>query len=1312
MSNVKTYLISILVCITLTIGGTWLFRDALLTAWLSNVLNEQTHSQLGLVLSHETLIKTSEGWTIRNAKINRAENQILIPNAQIKYGFFSKLLEIKITNGKMISTNQKEIDFQINGQFDLSSKKFKGKFLLFSNAEKLEVPNLSLIAEATGVYSITCHQLNCAQFSAVFSEFWPAFNRWLVTEGELDGELQLSENQLIGSIDLTNFSFTNESLKLFGKIPQAQIQFQQGMQKIQFLTPASIEFIRNKILLWKFDQLTGEIFFQPNNDLNLLIHTSFHAFEKTVPLKIEASSKAGRQNANAPAFHLNVKMDPSFLQTPSLNADMDLINTPEGLNLLGKLHWGDALDFSLQFETTPLFLENSSWLNWLKNLSHFALKRGDFTATDLSLAPFKKLIPHDEFDIFGKMNLKGVFDPHSLFFTYELQQLNLQNRKWDLEFSSDEALLGEHYLNFSTGHHGGSLPFEQGTLKEKDQNIAFTEISGELHLNQTGLTVTEWEAFCKNIYFGGNLTLINPLLIGEPHRLIVQAKQMSGTLTQLQELITSTNSVSNFLPKHFDGNISLRNEGILFHYAFSPGWHQEHIEIHGAFSDGFWNDTFPNLNFKELSSDFDYDSRDNQLTVSNIQGLALLGSPKQTEEYLIAGDSIKFNQLSTQKIEFDLWIGNRQNDLIHLAGATSPSSIDPTQTDLTLDCAKTSIGGVNPTTSQCRFNSGAGMERAALQMNFSLKTLLQGLKRFKHTGLLFLSKNLIKELSSVSNFDADLQLYLAYDAKNATLSYSLMGDQISVGGQQFSKFLMNGFKKEKNWSIEQCYLDQLNLSSQFVLTESGIAIHFLGISIDNSLLLGLSGNYLIDDNYLSGKINLFEMDMELLKKIPYSEHLPVKLFDKGKIEGKGSFIIAKPVSKPHWAIEGELAFLINDSDLLPEQGDLNFNFSHKKQEILFNFTQQNDPLSVENLSFRKQSHHLQATCLFHYNGLAYTAQFDHSPDQPGECFLKNQRSNDSVVGHWEYEPKSGFSIRDLKGTLSGVTVDLQSRNQSNEFEGITRINLQQSASLLPQPLLNAINHLQMKGEFELQGIWKIPQWHLMGDLCIFSGSLHSEKLEIANHKIDQLFAQININPLQLQMEQFNIKASKCCLKAPKVDLKLNHTKSVEFAIPNAMLTDFSFQEFYSIPLSIRKLEINGFKGIVDQPTSWKAEGEAHCAIALEKHPIMPLNIASEVLEQLGLDFASQHQVSGTAYYAVDNGNIYLTKLKDFHGPNKLSKFSLAKDRTASIDFMGNIQMKIRIKPNQLLFKSSHPLIVDISGSLRDPKCIFSVDKSE
>jgi hypothetical protein len=140
------------------------------------------------------------------------------------------------------------------------------------------------------------------------------------------------------------------------------------------------------------------------------------------------------------------------------------------------------------------------------------------------------------------------------------------------------------------------------------------------------------------------------------------------------------------------------------------------------------------------------------------------------------------------------------------------------------------------------------------------------------------------------------------------------------------------------------------------------------------------------------------------------------------------------------------------------------------------------------------------------------------------------------------------------------------------------------------------------------------------------------------------------------------------------------------------------------PLIMKEIVVNNLKGPLNDPSKWQASGRLTFQNKAKKRFGNTIfQVPADILSRLGLDLSALNPVSGGIDFKIEEGKVYLTKFKDVVSQGKLSKFYLAKSKSGSyMDFDGNLNVQIRMKQYNLLFKLAELLNVSVKGTITKP----------
>lgn len=224
------------------------------------------------------------------------------------------------------------------------------------------------------------------------------------------------------------------------------------------------------------------------------------------------------------------------------------------------------------------------------------------------------------------------------------------------------------------------------------------------------------------------------------------------------------------------------------------------------------------------------------------------------------------------------------------------------------------------------------------------------------------------------------------------------------------------------------------------------------------------------------------------------------------------------------------------------------------------------------------------------------------------------------------------------------------------------------------------------------------------------------------YQFDALEAHLEYTPSSIRFRELFVNDASGSLSAEQIDLVKGRDAHWYFSMPLTHVRKFRpvlLQEAgqprinSKKPFFIRELTLEGCQGSLADSTSIIGKGRMHFSNRAKKLLQNTIfQIPSDIISRIGLDPSVLTPVTGTIDYSVRDGNIYLTKFKDIYSEGKLSKFILASGSPSYIDFDGDLNIQIRMKQYNLLFKLTEPFTVNIRGNLEKPTYSLTKQRRE
>lgn len=520
-----------------------------------------------------------------------------------------------------------------------------------------------------------------------------------------------------------------------------------------------------------------------------------------------------------------------------------------------------------------------------KFISDYSVKNGWFKADHLNLekyiAPF--IFHKNQMKMKGYADFDGSFDETKMHIAYNAQHASLENELFVMETALIEN--AGYSFDFKKAVGTGTIPIKDATYFDKNHGLLFTEIQANFELSEDQIQVPFIEAFSNGIYFSGTKEIDLSHYDDEEFTVKLHLKTMKGKLSQLQDLFSHFNKPAFFLKMPIESDILLRQEGAMITFNFKPEGCVFDATVQGEISEATIKSDNFDVSLQDLNVNFDYNTKANDLVFSDIQGTLFVGKPGRVEEYLVAGDRVHFTDYCKSESTFDLWVGDKNRDIIRIVGKTKAKDDD--LIDIVLNHELSHFGDMHPCVFKCCLKDWCLLQTLNVDFEFKIDHLFKDLQRFSRTGFFFLSRSLLKELNELTGASGDFNFHLDYDLSKSLFNYQAKGINVEIGPYKFDLANLKGTKSSQNWSLEELKLDQLTIAADIEAKETGCKINFLGIQLGSCLLAGLKGEYRKDENAFLTDIHLFEANLGFIKEIPFFETFAKEFQPTGKFKGFG-----------------------------------------------------------------------------------------------------------------------------------------------------------------------------------------------------------------------------------------------------------------------------------------------------------------------------------------------------------------------------------------------------------------------------------------
>lgn len=251
------------------------------------------------------------------------------------------------------------------------------------------------------------------------------------------------------------------------------------------------------------------------------------------------------------------------------------------------------------------------------------------------------------------------------------------------------------------------------------------------------------------------------------------------------------------------------------------------------------------------------------------------------------------------------------------------------------------------------------------------------------------------------------------------------------------------------------------------------------------------------------------------------------------------------------------------------------------------------------------------------------------------------------------------------------------------------------------------------------GQWQLNNSNSGKTFLTFEGGITGHNIAINGYEFEFLQTNCSYSFGNIQLRHITLQDPSGYAQIGKVDIFRNDRGLWEFALQNCEVTDWRPSLLRSLErgptlssnaLIVNSLRIDQLQGQLGNPYSLIGQGELYFNNRQQCNSRNRLfAIPAELIDRIGLDPSILTPTSGSIYFSIGEGKFFPTKFKDVYSDGRLSQFNLASATIPSyMDFNGNLNLNVRIKQYNLLFKLTEMFTFNITGTLDKPH--YSIDK--
>lgn len=334
---------------------------------------------------------------------------------------------------------------------------------------------------------------------------------------------------------------------------------------------------------------------------------------------------------------------------------------------------------------------------------------------------------------------------------------------------------------------------------------------------------------------------------------------------------------------------------------------------------------------------------------------------------------------------------------------------------------------------------------------------------------------------------------------------------------------------------------------------------------------------------------------------------------------------------------------------------------------------------------------------------------------------------DNLSIHWRMMPEHRFVIDDALGTLCGVSVNLVRDpkeavdDEWHHLNGSILCHLPDALPLLSADVGEKILQQGIGGAYEMKGKWAIARDEKRSGGSCFAGSVDGVDCKAKGYRFQNFKGEASYSPLLAAVHNVVIQDEAGVIDIGTITLKKSQNQEWNFVIPKFVVRDFRPSLLREVEneepvkrngLVLSVIEADGVQGTLSENNTWRGVG--HFTFANPPKTSLQNTIfavPSEIITRIGLNPAVLTPIEGVVQFEIEDGRILFKKFKDVYSDSRASKFYLPNTSTPSfLDFDGNINLQVRMKQYNILFKIAELFTVTVKGNLEKP--VYTLRKQE
>jgi hypothetical protein len=315
---------------------------------------------------------------------------------------------------------------------------------------------------------------------------------------------------------------------------------------------------------------------------------------------------------------------------------------------------------------------------------------------------------------------------------------------------------------------------------------------------------------------------------------------------------------------------------------------------------------------------------------------------------------------------------------------------------------------------------------------------------------------------------------------------------------------------------------------------------------------------------------------------------------------------------------------------------------------------------------------------------------------------------------WHTDEELGFVVDSAEGEVAGLQLALTRDEGADESQflrlgGDLILEWPIASCLFDKQFRENCTDIGLSGTYLFKGDWKVAREGVVQPH--FYGEIIGEDCGLRGVYFDQGVCQVELEPESIVVKNMDATDPAGRLSIPNALFSIEE-EQWQMDVPVLYLRGCNPSLIQWIgesrgegskPLRVDLFELRDLTGVVADAKSWCGRGHMEFSNPLRRSTQNTIfAIPADIIARIGLDLDVMTPVSGTVRYHLEQRKFYLDEFVDVFSEGRISKFYLPNGYNSWIDLDGGLNVTVRMKQYNIIFKLAELFTFTLQGSLSKP----------